>query len=248
MLNVAAARKELVAALHRHGKKGGDAWLQHYVGSPYPVLGISTPQMRAIQAAFAKAHPDLTAKEVNALAAAVRKGPTTEEKWLAVGLLDRHAKILDEASWRLLDGFVDDSVGWGLCDGLGSGPVSAMVRAKPARFRKLMRWARSPNPWRRRVALYALNGFVRAKELDKPFQLIERLVYDEEFWVRRAVGTWLRECWKVDRTRTEAFLREHAAGLPPIVITVATERAPKAFREHLRRLAKVSRTPRRRVH
>jgi 3-methyladenine DNA glycosylase AlkD len=234
-LNVAAERRKLVAEIKRLGKPGGDAWLQHYVGSPYPVLGLSSPQHGAIQAAFVKAHPDLTAKEVNALAASIRKGPTTEEKWLAVGLMDRHTKILNEASWRLLDRFVDDSVGWGLCDGLGSGPVSKMVRANPARFRELMAWAKSPNPWRRRVALYALRDFVYAKEFDKPFALLEKLLYDEEFWVQRAVGTRLRECWKRDRSRTEAFLRKHAKGLPKVVITVATERAPKAFREELRR-------------
>ena len=228
-------RRALVAEVHRRGKKGGDAWLQHYVGSPYPVLGLTTAQHRAIQSGFAKAHPDLTAKEVNALAAAVRKGPTTEEKWLAVGLVDRYAKVLDDASWRLLDRFVDDSIGWGLCDGLGVGPVSKMARAKPARFRELIAWAKSPNPWRRRVALYALRDFVYAKEFDKPFQLIECVLYDEEFWVQRAVGTWLRECWKRDRRRTEAFLRKHVEGLPKVVITVATERAPKAFREELRR-------------
>ena len=228
-------RRALVAEVHRRGKKGGDAWLQHYVGSPYPVLGTSSLQMGAIQAAFVKTHPGLIAKEVNALAASIRKGRTTEEKWLAIGLMDRHAKILNEASWRLLDRFVDDSVGWGLCDGLGSGPISKMVRAKPARFRELMAWTKSPNPWRRRVALYALRDFVYAKEFDKPFQLLERLVYDEEFWVQRAVGTWLRECWKRDPRRTEAFLQKHVRGLPKVVITVATERAPKAFRDELRR-------------
>jgi 3-methyladenine DNA glycosylase AlkD len=234
-LNAAAERRRLVAELKRLGKPGGDAWLQHYVGSPYPVLGLTTAQHRAIQSAFAKAHPDLTAREVNALAAEVRKGPTTEEKWLAVSLMERYAKVLDDASWRLLDRFVDDSVGWGLCDALGSGPVSKMARAKPARFRELMAWTKSPNPWRRRVALYALRDFVYAKEFDKPFRLLERLVYDEEFWVQRAVGTWLRECWKRDRVRTEAFLRKHVRGLPKVVITVATERAPKAFRDELRR-------------
>ena len=72
-------------------------------------------------------------------------------------------------------------------------------------------------------------------ELDRPFRLLEQLLYDKEFWVQRAVGTWLRECWKEDRSRTEAFLRKHARGLPRIVISVATERAPKTLREELRR-------------
>src|SRR5436309_8155725 len=64
--------------------------------------------------------------------------------------------------------------------------------------------------------------------------------------VQRAVGTWLRESWKKDRERTAAFLRAHARGLPPVTITVATERAPKAFREKLRRDARAAtRTARR---
>jgi len=110
-----------------------------------------------------------------------------------------------------------------------------MARARPARFRDLQRWAKSGNPWRRRVAVYALHDWVLAGELDRPFRLLRALLYDEEFWVQRAVGTWLRECWKRDRRRTEAFLRAHVRGLPRVVITVATERAPKALREELRR-------------
>ena len=110
-----------------------------------------------------------------------------------------------------------------------------MVYAKTARFRDLVRWTRTKNLWRRRASTYALHRFVRRGELDKPFQLLEKLLYDDEFWVQRAVGTWLRECWKIDRPRTEAFLRAHVSGLPRIVISVATERAPKAFREELRR-------------
>ena len=113
--------------------------------------------------------------------------------------------------------------------------LAKMVRARPAWFRDLRRWARSDNFWRRRVSLYALHDFVLAGDLDRPLEHLERLLYDEEFWVQRAVGTWLRECWKQDRRRTEAFLRGHVKSLPKVVITVATERAPKSFRDELRR-------------
>ncbi|HEY5538357.1 MAG TPA: DNA alkylation repair protein [Thermoplasmata archaeon] len=247
-LDVDTARRDIADRIHSLGKPGGDAWLQHYVGSPHLVLGLSVPQMRAILVAVRKEHPDLTVHEVNGLAAALRGGPSTEEKSIAVGLMDAYAKILNAESWRLLDLWVDESVGWGMCDGIGAGPIAKMVRAKPARFSHLVRWARSRNPWRRRIALYALHDFVRAGELDKPFVLLEKLLYDDEFWVQRAVGTWLREVWKKDRRRTEAFLRRHAKGLPRIVVTVATERAPKTFRAELRRKAgdPAKRWPRRR--
>ena len=234
-MNVGAERRALVSSIPGYRKTDGNESARRYLGSPYPVIGLSVPTMHAILAGFRKAHRNITAKELNALAAAVRKGPTFEEKALAVSLLQAHAKILDDASWGLLDRWVDDSVGWGMCDQIGGGPIARMVHDDPAKFREVLRWTTATNPWRRRVALYALHDFVLAKELDKPFQLIERLLYDDEFWVQRAVGTWLRECWKRDRQRTERFLRQHVRGLPKVVITVATERAPASFRDALRR-------------
>lgn len=190
--------------------------------------------MAGIVRAFRAKHRALAIRDVNALASAVWRGRTFEEKSIAISLVDSYAKGLDDSSWTLLDTWVDKCVGWGMCDSLGSGPIAKMVRAKPTRFRDLQRWAKSGNPWRRRIAVYALHDWVLAGELDRPFRLLQTLLKDEDFWVRRAVGTWLRESWKRDRKRTESFLREHVHGLPKVVITVATERAPKAFREELR--------------
>jgi len=234
-LDVRTARSQLVEQLRKAPKVSAPADLQSYVGSPVPVLGVSVPTMRGILAAFAKDHPTLGAAEVNALASALWSGPTFEEKSLGILLLGRYEKVLDDDSWKLADRWVDTATGWGLSDGLASGPIAGMVCAKASRFREILRWTRAKNIWRRRASTYALHRFVRAGELDRPFQLLKKLLYDEEFWVRRAVGTWLRECWKQDRRRTEAFLRKQARGLPRIVISVATERAPKTFREELHR-------------
>ncbi len=239
-LDTERARRSVVTRIRSFAKPKGDFDLQSYLGSPYPVLGLTTPQIRQVHKEFREAHPRLTADEVNALAAAMWAGPSFEEKTFAIGLLGRNADVLDERSWTLADAWVDAAVGWALSDNLASGPTSAMVHGRPARFKEILRWTRSETFWRRRASTYALNEFVRAGELDKPFRLLERLLYDDEFWVQRAVGTWLRECWKKDAKRTEVFLRDHVAGLPPVTITVATERATKSFRESLRKAARAA--------
>ncbi|HLE54115.1 MAG TPA: DNA alkylation repair protein [Thermoplasmata archaeon] len=236
-----AVRRDLVGRIRSLGKPKGDFDLQSYLGSPYPVLGLTTPQIRQVHKEFRGMHPHFSVEELNALAEAMWAGPTFEEKNFAIGLLGRNVDLLDDRSWTLADGWVDTAIGWALSDNLASGPVSAMVRARSARFREVLRWTRSENFWRRRASTYALNDFIREGELDKPFQLLERLLYDDEFWVQRAVGTWLRECWKKDAKRTEAFLRGHVRGLPPVTITVATERASKPFRESLRRANRAAR-------
>jgi len=238
-LDVEHAHRALAVELRRAKPPETKFDPQSYLGSPFPVLGLSVPQLAGIVSSFWRDHKDLSSRDLNALAARLWRGHTFEEKAVAMSLLSRYRKILDDASWALVDRWAEDVSGWGLCDSLGMGPVAAMVYDKPARFSELLRWTRSDNPWRRRISAYALRDMIYTKEFDRPFRLLERLLYDEEFWVRRAVGTWLRECWKRDRRRTESFLRKHARGLPRVVITVATERAPKRFRAELREKAGV---------
>ena len=228
------------------GSRQAGSKAQSYLGSPVPVLGVRIPRLRAIVSAFRRAHRDLAVGDLNRLASSLWAGPTFEEKALAISLLDAFGKSLDAESWRVLDAWAGESSGWGLCDSLALGPITKIVHSQPRRFREVVRWTKSENRWRRRIAVYAMRDFVFAGELDRPFDVFERLLYDDEVWVQRAVGTWLRESWKKDRERTAAFLSAHARGLPPVTITVATERAPKAFREKLRRDARAAtRTARR---
>ena len=229
-------RLALVRELHKHRKLPRAFPLQSYLGSPYPVLGVSTPAMRKISGDYFKAHRDSSNTHLNTLANSLWKGKTFEEKILAISLLNRFHTILDEGTWRMMDGWIEHSKGWALCDSLGSGPISTMLRKDGSKFRKVLNWTSAENFWRRRISTYALRDIVYAKDLKRPFILLEKLLYDEEFWVQRAVGTWLRECWKRDNTETERFLLKHAKGLPRVTITVATERAPKPFREKLRSL------------
>jgi len=244
MAGVDALRRELVGSIRRLGRPQGDLRAQKYLGSPYAVLGLSSPEMKGIVSAFVRAHRTLDPTTVNALADSLWRGQVLEEMWAGIVILSLYHKRWDEASWRLVDRWVDDAVGWGLCDALALGPIADMVYGEPDRFRDVLRWTRSKNFWRRRISTYAMRAFVRAGELDKPFELLERLLYDPEFWVQRAVGTWLRECWKKDERRTAAFLRNHARGLPPVTVPVATERAPKAFRQELRWTSKGKRNRR----
>jgi 3-methyladenine DNA glycosylase AlkD len=152
----------------------------------------------------------------------------------AIELLRGPAFRDDARAYRMASRWVDAASGWALSDSLASGPVATWVAAVPSRFEDLHDWARSKNLWRRRASTYALRAWVRDGELDRPFRILELLLDDPERWVQRAVGTWLRECWKEDRARTERFLRANVGRLSPVALTVATERAPPVFRERLR--------------
>jgi len=234
-IDAGKARAEILREFRAQAGSNTFPDLQAYLGSPYPVLGLTTPQMRSVMREFRAANRRVTSPELHALAKGLWSGRTYEEKAFAISLLDAHPRLWNDVSWKLADGWVDRAIGWALSDSLAAGPIAGMVYPKPGRFQEVLRWTKAEPFWRRRASAYALHDFVLAGALDKPFQLLERLLLDEEFWVQRAVGTWLRESWKKDQRRTESFLRKHVRGLPKVVITVATERAQKAFREELRR-------------
>jgi 3-methyladenine DNA glycosylase AlkD len=231
-------RRSIVRALRRAEHPGKHSELQAYVGSPLPTLGVYTRDMVATRRDFRARHPYLSADELHRLGQSLWDGSYFEERILACMLVETYPRVWNSATWALTDRWVDQAEGWGLSDMLGGGVISRQLVADPPRFREVRGWARSPRLWRRRTALYAMNRWVRAGELDRPFVLLTALHQDPEFWVRRAVGTWLRECWKKDPTRTQRFLWSHARALPPIVVTVATERAPPTFRARLRRRAR----------
>jgi 3-methyladenine DNA glycosylase AlkD len=228
-------RRRLVRALRRHADRSAGRFLRSYLGSPLPVLGVRALRFqvvaRSARTRFRSLPEDAVLSELRAL----WDGPWFEERALAIECLGDFARRDEVMAWKLADQWVDSATGWGLSDALASGPVAQMVAAKPNRFSELLTWTSSANFWRRRAATYALKEWVHRGKLGRPFRLLRRLLKDPEFWVQRAVGTWLRECWKRDRRTTERFLRRHAKVLSRTTITVATERASKAFREELRR-------------
>jgi len=147
-------------------------------------------------AGFRRRHRDIDACALNRLASRLWDGSTFEEKATAISLLDAYSKILGDASWHVLDTWVDEATGWGLCDWLALGPIATIVHREPRRFREILRWTRSRNPWRRRIAVYSTRNFAFAGELERPMQVFERLLYDDEFWVQWAGG---RGCAKAGR-------------------------------------------------
>jgi 3-methyladenine DNA glycosylase AlkD len=228
-------RARIVRALRVHADPARASFLRSYLGSPLPVLGVRTPELRQVVREARRRLGAVPRARLFPLLRALWNGRSFEERVVAIELLIADPGWNDDRTFRLVDEWVDSATGWALSDSLASGPVARMVAAEPGRFRELERWTESTNLWRRRAATYALHHWVRDGELDRPLRLLGRLVDDPKFWVQRAVGTWLRECWKQDRSRTERFLLRHARALSPVAITVATERAPKRFRANLRR-------------
>ena len=109
-----------------------------------------------------------------------------------------------------------------------------MVAAKPARTEAVVRWAKSPNRWRRRAACVALIRGARAKmffpEITK---LSDSLLADEDDMVRKGLGWLLRETAKFDAKRTVPHLMKIRGHAPRLVLRTACETLPPAVRKRI---------------
>ncbi len=97
----------------------------------------------------------------------------------------------------------------------------------------LYKLAKSKNMWERRSAILATAHFIlKQKEVDDTFKIAEVLVNDKEDLVHKGTGWMLRSAGDVDRRRLLAFLDEHAATMPRVLLRYSIEKLDKKQREH----------------
>lgn len=94
--------------------------------------------------------------------------------------------------------------------------------------------ARSENIWERRTAIYSTSWFIRKGELDDTFKLAEILLRDENEYIQKAIGGWLRHAGKQNEQRLLDFLEKHAADMSRTMLTIAMEKLTKEQKTYFR--------------
>ena len=93
--------------------------------------------------------------------------------------------------------------------------------------------AGADDPWRRRSAITATFAFIRRGDLTDTYRLATRLMHDPRELVQKAVGWALRNAGDHDPERLVAYLDEHAATMPRVMLRNAIEKLDPATRRRL---------------
>jgi 3-methyladenine DNA glycosylase AlkD len=96
--------------------------------------------------------------------------------------------------------------------------------------------ARSRNVWERRTAIVATSYFIRQGDLSDTFRIAEMLLGDDHDLIHKAVGGWLREAGKQDRSRLLDFLDQHAARMPRTMVRYSAEHLEKDLKKRYREM------------
>jgi len=158
-------------------------------------------------------------------------GPVLEEKIAAVFLLEKLDSEFGDKHFKLFESWLDRISSWADHDALVHCLISPMVAAKPARTKTVIRWAKSPNRWRRRAASVALIRGARAKMFFPEItRLSNSLLTDQDDMVQKGLGWLLRETAKHDARRTVPYLMKIRDRAPRLVLRTACETLPAAVK------------------
>ena len=136
-------------------------------------------------------------------------GQINEDKNAAVFLLENMTAKLGKEEFRLLESWLPRISNWSEHDALVHYLIAPMIAAKPARVKKVFRWAKSQNRWFRRAACVALIQGARRKMFFHAItRLGDRLLADPDDMVQKGLGWLLREAAKADAKRTVPYLRQ----------------------------------------
>jgi 3-methyladenine DNA glycosylase AlkD len=158
----------------------------------------------------------------------------------AVSIMDKASRQKNISDSRLSDFFNlyyrrhDRINDWDLVD-LGCLNMTGRYLYKRSRT-ILFDWAISKNLWERRSAILSTTYFIRQNDLDDTYKIAELLINDPEDLVHKATGWMLRFAGDKDKPRLIAFLDQHAATLPRVLLRNAIEKFEKPEREYYLKL------------
>jgi 3-methyladenine DNA glycosylase AlkD len=89
----------------------------------------------------------------------------------------------------------------------------------------------SPVLWDRRIAIISTMAFIRNGEIEPTLSLTHKLLDNKEDLMHKAVGWMLREAWKRDNDKVEAFIIDNYNQMPRTALRYAIEKMEESKRK-----------------
>ena len=198
--------------------------MQAYMKTDMPFYGVQkpgrTPILRRVLTDFAPS----THSDYEELVLALWGLPHREEKYLALGVAVKAKTFLVPKSLPLYRRLITEGAWWDFVDEVATHLVRQLVIGYPDETWPLVdSWIEDDDMWLRRVAIICQVGAKEATDADRLFLFCERRAFEEEFFIRKAIGWALREFAKIDPESVARFAMDHREELSGLSYREATK-------------------------
>jgi len=186
-----------------------------------------TPAVRGVRRRYARGLGSTPPDVVVAVADGLLREGGWPERVVATELLVGRPDALERVTAAMVERWSRDLVDWGNVHLFGVTVAGVAWRTGRLTDARVMAWTRSPDRWRRRLALVAtvpLNSRARggAGDAARTLPVCRALAADRDDMVVKALSWALRELAKRDPMAVRRFLREEGRRLAPRVIREVT--------------------------
>ena len=181
------------------------------VGDGFKAYGLSAPEFYAIAKKYRSAFKQLKFKERVALAERFFKSGYGGQMSFGTMLLKLNVKEMTPKDFRVLETVGNCLNNWGTTDGFCVDVLQPLLLAYPKEVLKMLReWNGSESLWKRRASVVVFTRRVgeSGRFTDEALELCDRLVWDEEDYVRKGVGWALKDAMRGDKRRVLEYVKE----------------------------------------
>jgi len=189
-------------------------------------IGVRVPAIRTL----AKQYRDISVKAV----VPILHSPFHEERLLAlimlVYLFEKGDDTRRREIYKIYLANTRHINGWDLVDSSAHQIVGGYLLDN--KRSKLDALSKSRMLWDRRISIIATYHFIKHNQFDDTLRIAEKLLYDKEDLIHKAVGWMLREVGNRNKATEVRFLDKHGQSMPRTMLRYAIEKFDKQQRQH----------------
>lgn len=181
-----------------------------YLLNQFEFYGIKTPLRRQICKAFYATHPIADHKTLSDLIKACFAEPQRELHYFAIELLGYHKKLWGKQTIPLIEWMITHNSWWDSVDSTNSFVISKYFLQFPEAIESTTaKWNRSSNKWMQRMSLLFQLTYKDKTNHVLLSQYIEQTQFEEDFFIRKAIGWALRAYAYTNPKWVRDFVKTH---------------------------------------
>jgi 3-methyladenine DNA glycosylase AlkD len=181
-----------------------------YMLNQFEFYGIKTPLRRQLSKTFYKSHPIKDHAELSTLIKECFNEPQRELHYFAIELLGHHKKLWSKKTLPLIEWMIAHNSWWDSVDSTNTHVISKFFLAFPDFIDEYTyKWNRSNNKWLKRMSILFQLTYREKTNTALLTEYIEHTQFEEDFFIRKAIGWALRAYAYSDSKWVVKFVKAH---------------------------------------